>query len=69
VPADPVKQFDLKFVLKRRNRVTGRRLREIEITRGVREVLALGHGDKDLELIEGHRKAVARRVVPMLPPP
>jgi hypothetical protein len=42
---------------------------KIKITRGVCEVLALGHGDKDLELIEGHRKAVARRVVPMLSPP
>jgi hypothetical protein len=67
VPANPVEQLDLKLIFKRRNRVACRRLRKIEITRGVCEVLAFGHSHKDLELIEGHRKAVARRVVPMLP--
>jgi hypothetical protein len=48
VPADPVEQFDLKFVLKRRNRVAGCRLRKIKITRGVREVLALATATKTL---------------------
>jgi hypothetical protein len=60
--ADAVEQPRVMPRLERRDRVTGRRLREVQRPGGLRHVLALGDRDKDSQLLQRH--ALSPRSIP-----
>jgi hypothetical protein len=52
--ADAVEQLDAIAALERCDRSTRRRLRQVELPRGLGDVLPVGHRSKDPELFERH---------------